>query len=75
MKRSFSLLKRSVVAFVALAFMLPAHNFYDLFRVKTVSHSPQRVGGDEQLERWRGVEGMDVLWVFSLLRVGEKWNF
>lgn len=34
---------------MALAFMLPAHNFYDLFRVKTVSHSPQRVGGVEQL--------------------------
>lgn len=42
--------------------MLPAHNFYDLFRVKTVSHSPQRVGGDEQLERWkREVESRGVL--------------
>lgn len=42
--------------------MLPAHNFYDLFRVKTVSHSPQRVDGDEQLERWRReVESRGVL--------------
>jgi len=27
--------------------MLPAHNFYDLFRVKTVSHSPSFVGFTE----------------------------